>query len=274
MNTSHRTKLFAYLWLGACVAGFMAPIAWMLLQSLKGAIDVIAVPPKFVFTPTLANYIAVVTSGGFQQAFLGSLIVAVSAVAIGLVLGVPFAYALARLPVPANEEISHFILSTKMLPAIVVIAPLLQVYRHIGILDTFIGVILAHILIVLAVIVWVMRGFFEGLPRALEEAATVDGVPLPRTFISVILPIAAPGLVTVAALGFTLSWNDLFFALALTSSKVKTLPLFMGTEYVGFLAVDWGKLSAAGLLAVTPIVILVLVLQRYLVRGLAMGAVK
>lgn len=273
MNTT-RSKVFAYLWLGLCVLVFMAPIAWMVLQSLKGPIDAIAVPPKFLFTPTLDNYVAVLGSRGFQEAFLGSLVVAVSSVGIGLVLGVPFAYALARLPVPGNEEISHFILSTKMLPAIVVIAPLVQVYRQLGILDTHVGLILAHILIVLAVIVWVMRGFFEGLPLALEEAAMVDGIPLPRTFVSIILPIAVPGLVTVAALSFILSWNDLFFALTLTSSRVKTLPLFMGTEYVGFLAVDWGKLSAAGLLAIAPIVVLVLVLQRYLVRGLAMGAVK
>ena len=273
MNTT-RAKVFAYVWLGLCVLVFMAPIAWMVLQSLKGPIDAIAVPPKFLFTPTLDNYVAVLGSRGFQEAFLGSLVVAVSSVGIGLVLGVPFAYALARLPVPGNEEISHFILSTKMLPAIVVIAPLVQVYRQLGILDTHVGPILAHILIVLAVIVWVMRGFFEGLPLALEEAAMVDGIPLPRTFVSIILPIAVPGLVTVAALSFILSWNDLFFALTLTSSRVKTLPLFMGTEYVGFLAVDWGKLSAAGLLAIAPIVVLVLVLQRYLVRGLAMGAVK
>ena len=274
MNPSNRSKLFAYLWLGLCVVVFMAPIAWMVLQSLKSPIDAIAVPPKFIFTPTLDNYVAVLTSRGFQEAFLGSLIVATSSVGIGLLLGVPFAYALARLPVPGKEEIGHFILSTKMLPAIVVIAPLVQVYRQLGILDTHVGLVRAHILIVLAVIVWVMRGFFEGLPLALEEAATVDGVSLPRTFVSIVLPIAVPGLVTVAALGVILSWNDLFFALTLTSSKVKTLPLFMGTEYVGFLAVEWGKLSAAGLLAVTPIVVLVLVLQRYLVRGLAMGAVK
>ena len=274
MTTRIRSKVIAYLWLGFCVVGFMAPIAWMVLQSLKQPIDAIAIPPKFIFVPTLANYLAVLTSQGFQQAFLGSLIISVSAVCIGLVLGVPFAYALARLPVPGNEEISHFILSTKMLPAIVVIAPLVQIYRRIGILDTYIGVILAHILIILAVIVWVMRGFFEGLPKALEEAAMVDGVSLPRTFVSIVLPIAVPGLVTVAALSFILSWNDLFFALTLTSFNVKTLPLFMGTEYVGFLAVDWGKLSAAGLLAIAPIMVLVLVLQRYLVRGLAMGAVK
>lgn len=274
MNTSKRAKLFAYLWLGFCVVVFMAPIAWMVLQSLKSPIDAIAVPPKFIFMPTLDNYVAVLTSRGFQTAFLGSLIVATFSVGIGLLLGVPFAYALARLPVFGKEEIGHFILSTKMLPAIVVIAPLVQIYRQLGILDTHVGLVLAHILIVLAVIVWVMRGFFEGLPRALEEAATVDGISLPRTFVSIVLPVAVPGLVTVAALGFILSWNDLFFALTLTSSKVKTLPLFMGTEYVGFLAVDWGKLSAAGLLAVAPIVLLVLVLQRYLVRGLAMGAVK
>jgi multiple sugar transport system permease protein len=274
MSTRRGATLFAYCWLGLCALIVLLPIAWMLFQSFKGPIDVIAVPPKFIFTPTLDNYAAVISAPGFRSAFLGSLIIATASVLIGLVLGVPFAYALARLPVPMKEEIGHFILSTKMLPAIVVIAPLVKVYGTLGILDSHIGLILAHILIVLAVIVWVMRGFFEGLPRELEEAATIDGASVVRTFVSIILPLGVPGLVTVTALGFILSWNDLFFALTLTSFNARTLPVFMGTEYVGFLAVDWGKLSAAGLIATLPIMIVVVTLQRFLIRGLAMGAVK
>jgi multiple sugar transport system permease protein len=274
MNLRRGATVLAWCWLVLCALVFLAPIAWMVLQSLKGPIDVIAVPPKFIFTPTLDNYVAVLTSPGFQSAFLSSLVIAIAAVLLGLLLGVPFAYALARLPVPMKEEISHFILSTKMLPAIVVIAPLVQVYGKLGILDSRIGLILAHILIILAVIVWVMRSFFEALPRELEEAAIMDGASIARTFVSIVLPLGVPGLVTVAALGFILSWNDLFFALTLTSINARTLPVFMGTEYVGFLAVDWGKLSAAGLVATLPIMIVVVSLQRFLVRGLAMGAVK
>jgi multiple sugar transport system permease protein len=274
MNLRRGATVLAWCWLVLCALVFLAPIAWMVLQSLKGPIDVIAVPPKFIFTPTLDNYVAVLTSPGFQSAFLSSLVIAIAAVLLGLLLGVPFAYALARLPVPMKEEISHFILSTKMLPAIVVIAPLVQVYGKLGILDSRIGLILAHILIILAVIVWVMRSFFEALPRELEEAAIMDGASIARTFVSIVLPLGVPGLVTVAALGFILSWNDLFFALTLTSINARTLPVFMGTEYIGFLAVDWGKLSAAGLVATLPIMIVVVSLQRFLVRGLAMGAVK
>jgi multiple sugar transport system permease protein len=267
-------RVLAYGFLLLCVAGFLAPVAWMVLQSLKTQIDVIAQPPKFLFAPTFQNYIDVATSGGFIDALLTSLAVGVGAVLIGLFIGVPFAYVLARYEISGREEISNFILSTRMLPAIVIITPFVQVYNAIGIIDTLAGVIIAHILIVIAIIVWVMRSFFAGLPRELEEAAFIDGASPWRTFYRIVLPTAAPGLVTVALLGFIFSWNDFFFAFTLTSFEAKTLPVYMATEFVGFLAVDWGRLSAAGILATLPIMILVVALQKYVVKGLSLGAVK
>jgi len=264
----------AYAWLTFCAVASMAPIAWMVLQSLKSRLDVIAFPPRFLFTPTLANFASVLGSASFQNALFGSLLVGTCSVAISLLTGVPFAYAITRLKFRGREELGHFILSTKMLPAIVVAVPFVQVFRALGLLDTYVAVILAHVLLSLAVVVWVMRGFFQALPHELEEAAKLDGASPLRSFVSIVLPLAAPGLVTVAALGFIFSWNDLFFALTLTSLHVQTLPVFLGTQYVGFLAVDWGRLSAAGLLSTLPIVALTLVLQRFLIRGLSMGAVK
>ena len=274
MRPTPLARRIAYAWLTLCALGFACPILWMVLQSLKNRIDAIAVPPRFLFVPTLANYLAVIESSGFRQALFGSIVIGVSSVAIAILTGVPFAYAITRFQFRGREELGHFILSTKMLPAVVIIVPFIQVYRQLGLLDTYVGVILAHVLLSLAVVVWVMRGFFQALPRELEEAAVLDGASPMRAFLLIVLPLAAPGLVTVAALGLILSWNDLFFALTLTSLHVRTLPAFMGTEYVGFLAVDWGRLSAAGLLATLPVVLLTFTLQRFLIRGLSMGAVK
>lgn len=267
-------QIAAYAWLVIGSLIVLAPIGWMVLQSLKLPMDTIAVPPKFIFEPTLANYTSVLASEGFRSALTDSLVIGVGSVTIGMVVGVPFAYALSRSTIAGRFELAEFILSTKMLPAIVIVVPLLQVYRNLGLLDSYAGLIIAHILVVLALIVWVTRSFIDALPVEVEEAAYVDGASPVRTLVQIVLPSALPGLVTVAALSFILSWNELFFALTLTSLEVRTLPVFMGTEYVGFLAVDWGKLSAAGLLATLPIVVIVLAMQKYLVRGLSMGAVR
>jgi multiple sugar transport system permease protein len=274
MRHSPLARILAYAWLIVGNVIILAPIGWMILQSLKGKLDTIAYPPKFVFSPTLSNFHDVLASQGFRQAMLDSTIVACGAVLIGMVVGVPFAYALSRSTIRGRFELAEFILSTKMLPAIVVVVPLLQIYKVLGLLDTRLGLIIAHVLVVLALIVWVMRSFIDALPVEVEEAAYVDGASGMRTLLQIVLPSAAPGLVTVAALAFILSWNELFFSITLTGTDVRTLPVFMGTEYVGFLAVDWGRLSAAGLLATVPVVVLVLVLQKYLVRGLSLGALR
>ena len=274
MKHSVFARTLAYLWLVIGNAIILAPVAWMILQSLKGKLDTIAFPPKFIFVPTLANYTEVLRSSGFRQAMLDSFTVATGSVLIGMLIGVPFAYALSRSSMRGRFELAEFILSTKMLPAIVIVVPLLQVYKQLGLIDTRAGLILAHVLVVLALIVWVMRSFIDALPIEVEEAAYVDGASKLRTLLQIVLPSAAPGLVTVAALAFILSWNELFFSITLTSINVRTLPVFMGTEYVGFLAVDWGKPSAAGLIATFPVVVLVITLQKYLVRGLSLGALK
>lgn len=274
MRHSRLACTLAYAWLVAGSLVVLAPVAWMLMQALKRPIDQIAFPPRFVFTPTLDNFAAVLGSPGFRGAMADSLIVGTGAVTIGMLVGVPFAYALSRSSMRGRFELAEFILSTRMLPAVVIIVPLLQVYRVLGWLDTHVGLIVAHVLVVIALIVWVMRSFFDGLPVEVEEAAYVDGASPLRTLLLIVLPSTLPGLVTVAALAFMLSWNELFFALTLTSLEVRTLPVYMGTEYVGFLAVDWGRLSAAGILATLPVAVLVVLLQKYLVRGLSMGAVK
>jgi len=266
--------LASYAWVLAFLAIVLFPVVWIGLQSLKSYFDVIAVPPRFVFTPTLANYRSVLADTGFLRAALDSLVVSVGAVTLSLAIGVPFAYAISRFDFRGREDVAFFILSTRMLPAIVVIVPFVQIFSRIGLTDSYAGLILAHVLVCIALVVWVMRGFFNAIPIELDEAAIVDGASPLRTFFSIVLPLARPGLVSVASLSFLLSWNEFLFALSLTSFDVRTLPVFMATEFIGFLAVDWARLSAAGIMATLPIVVMVAVLQRHLVSGLSLGAVK
>lgn len=268
------TVIGSYVWVLAFLALVLFPVVWIVLQSLKSYFDVIAVPPRFVFTPTLANYESVLVKTGFLRAAFDSALVSVGAVSLSLLIGVPFAYALSRFEFRGREDVAFFILSTRMLPAIVVIVPFVQIFNRLGLSDSYAGLILAHFLVCIALVVWVMRGFFNGIPHELDEAAIVDGASPLRAFLSIVLPLARPGLVSVASLSFLLSWNEFLFALSLTSFDVRTLPVFMATEFIGFLAVDWARLSAAGIMATLPIVVLVAVLQRHLVSGLSLGAVK
>ena len=205
---------------------------------------------------------------------MDSIIVSFMSVSAALAIGIPFAYALTRFSFKGKNEIAHFILSTKMLPGIVIAIPLVQTFNYINLLDTHIGVSIAHILLMLAVIVWVMRAFLQNLPIDLEEAALIDGASRLKIIWSIVLPIARPGIVTVTALSFLFSWNDLFFGLTLASFDVVPLPIYLTTEYIGYLAVNWGELSAAGLLATLPIILIVILLRENLIRGLSMGAIK
>ena len=266
--------LVSYFFLILSSIFFILPILWMFLQSFKNAKDTIAIPPKIFFSPTLSNYVKVLKNDYFWEAAIDSVVVSLMSVSAALAIGIPFAYALTRFNFKAKNEIAHFILSTKMLPGIVIAIPLVQTFNYFNLLDTHIGVSIAHILLMLAVIVWVMRAFLQNLPIDLEEAALIDGAGRLRIIWSVVLPIARPGIVTVTALSFLFSWNDLFFGLTLGSFDVVPLPIYLTTEYIGYLAVNWGELSAAGLLSTFPIIIIVILLRDNLIRGLSLGAIK
>ncbi|MDX3973519.1 carbohydrate ABC transporter permease [Shinella sp.] len=268
------SKIIAYAWLGLCALFFAFPGVWMVVQSLKRPIDFNSSPPKVLFEPTLENYYSVLSNPGFLNAFRDSLVITGIGVGLGLLIGVPFAYVLARFDFKGKNDIAHFILSTRMLPAVVIIVPLAKTFQMFGLLDSYIGLGIAHVVLVLAVIVWVLRSFLQALPPDLEESGTMDGARPFRIMVELVLPIARPGIFTVAALAFLFSWNDLFFVLTLTSFNVQSLPVFLVTEYTGFLAVRWGEMSAAGVISIAPIAVIIVLLRKNIVRGLSMGAVK
>ncbi len=274
MKRTFIRKSWKYLVLCIIALIVLFPLIWIVFQSFKSYFDTIAIPPKFIFKPTLKNYLTVLGTTGFVKSFADSLIIALGSVVLCIIIGTPFGYVLARYQFRGRSDIAFFVLSTRMLPAIVVIVPFIRIFSFLNLIDTYLGVILSHILLNLALVVWMSRGFFDGIPRELEEAAWIDGSSYMGTFIKIVFPLAAPGIVATAILAFLFSWNELLFALTLTSFNVKTLPVFMASEFVGYLAVNWGGLSAAGMLAIIPTIVFIIIVQKHIVRGLTFGAIK
>jgi len=250
------------------------PIIWIVAQSFKNYFDTIAVPPKILFTPTLDNFREVLRKPGFALAMMDSLIVAAGSSVIGLVLGTPCGYALARLRFRGANAFGFFMLVTRMLSPIVIIIPLSRVFQTLGLVDSRLGLVLAHTWMNLGIVVWMMRGYFIDIPESLEEAARLDGCSVYSAFFRIAMPVVLPGLAATTIFCFLLSWNELMMSLTLASLRVRTAPVFIISEFVGYVSVEWGALSASGILVVLPMLIFVLAIQKNLVRGLTMGAVK
>lgn len=274
MTTNARKTTWKYMVLVLISIIWLFPLLWIVLQSLKSYFDTIAVPPRFLFAPTLKNYIEVFGKTGFVKSFLDSMVIALCSVGICAAVGAPFGYVLARHDFRGKSDIGFFILSTRMLPAIVIIVPFVRLFRVLGLVDTYFGVILGHVILNLALVVWMTKGFFDGIPREVEEAAWIDGCSYLGAFVKIVFPLAVPGVVATAILAFLFSWNELLFALTLSSFAVKTIPVFMASEFVGYLAVNWGALSAAGVVAIVPTIVFIMIVQKHIVRGLTFGAIK
>ncbi len=249
---------------------FLAPFLWMLLNSFKTPLQIAKMPPDLIFTPTLANYQNVFTGQKFGNYLLNSIIIGGGSTLFGLLLGLPAAYGIARYK---QYGIATAILIARIVPGITFLIPLFILFRQLQMIDTYQSLILAHMLVGLPFIVWVMVPFFESIPQELEEAARVDGASILQAFISIILPISGPGIVTGAILAFVFSWNNFMFSVQLATSNTKTVPVAI-YNFIGYAQIDWGGLMAAAVTITLPVLILALVTQRYVIRGLTAGAVK
>ncbi len=249
---------------------FLAPFLWMVMNSFKTPLQIVKMPPDFIFTPTLANYQNVFSTQNFGNFILNSTIIGSGSTFFGLVLGLPAAYAIARYK---QYGIATAILIARMVPGITFLLPLFILFRQFQMIDTYQSLILAHMLVALPFIVWVMVPFFESIPQELEEAARVDGASILQSFIRIILPISGPGIVTSAILAFVFSWNNFMFSIQLAPNRTRTVPVAI-YNFIAYAQIDWGGLMAAAVTITLPILILALVTQRYVVRGLTAGAVK
>jgi sorbitol/mannitol transport system permease protein len=262
--------LTAFTYLLAFV--FVFPLLWTLLTGFKTEADAAAQPPKFLFHLTLANYRAALGNGYFTF-FWNSVFLSVGATLLALVLGLPAAYSLAFHPTKRSPNVLSWVLSTRMLPVVGVLVPLIVIYKRVGLFDTREGMILLYAAINLPLVMWMMRSFFADLPRAIIEASLVDGCGFFRILTRIVLPLSAPGLAATSLLCLIFSWNEVILAVNLTGVNAGTLPVYMS----GFMTSEglfWAKMSAASTVAIAPVIIAGWMAQRSLVRGLTFGAVK
>lgn len=248
----------------------LLPALWLVLMSLRQPADIMST--SLVFRPTFGNYLKAWT-GEFPGSFAHSIEASIISTLLSLLAGVPAAYVLARWRFRGQRQLAMWILVTRMAPPIAFTIPFFLAYTSIGLMDTVTGLALIYLTFNLALVIWTMKGFFDAVPRSLEEAAWIDGAGLWSAFRRVALPLAAPGLVATAILCFILSWNDFFFALILTRTDAMTAPVaivnFM--QYAGF---EWGKIAAGGVSVMLPVLAFTVLVRRYLVSGLTSGGVK
>jgi multiple sugar transport system permease protein len=262
------------------------PIYWLIITSVKQPIAVFQGPKYFPwidFQPVL-NAWNDVLFGRFQdqvvRSWTNSAIMAISSATCAVALGALAGYALTRFEyrVPllkwGNRNIAFWVISQRMLPPVVVILPYVIMYQFLGLLDTHFGMILAYTVFNLPFAVWIMRDFFAGLPIDLEESAWIDGASRLQAFRIIILPLAAPGLIATFLFCLMFAWNDYIFALMLTFSRASTMPMYVAGAGSQSYGPQWWYLSALSLLTVAPMIVIALLVERYITRGLVVGALK
>ena len=257
-------------WIVALVAFF--PVLYMVLTGFKTETAAVDLPPKLIFAPTLENYRSIFRID-FLPFFRNSLVASLASTALVMLLGIPASYALALHPPKKAKDVLFFFISTKFLPPAGVIVPLYIIFRDANLLGTVQGLIILYTAMNLPIAIWMMRSFFEEIPRDVLDAARVDGAGLFREMTQIVLPMVIPGLVATTFLAIIFAWNEFFFAVSLAAVGSATVPIFM-VKFVTSEGLFWAKLSASCTMAVMPIVLLGWVAQRQLVRGLSMGAVK
>lgn len=251
----------------------VAPFLWMVLMSLKNRLDIFEIPPKILFTPVLDNYYNAFVEGPFSKYLINSLIIESSSTVLAVTIGTLAAYAFSRFSIYGGKHIFFFILTTRMCPPVVVALPIFIIFSKLGLYDTHIGVILVHTIFNLALVVWLMRGFFDEIPREIDQAAMIDGHSEWTVFRKFILPLVLPGIVVSAMFCLIFSWNEFLFAMILTQFDATTLPVGV-PQLVTSRGTYWGQVAAVGVVITLPVLIFSLVFHKYLVRGLTFGAVK
>ena len=261
-------------WLTAAAAwsvtfALVAPFLWMVMGSFKTTVDFLAFPPVFVFAPTLDNYRQVLADNSFLGYTLNSTIVAAGATGVGLLLGVPAAYALARW---RRTAIGVVLLMARMAPGIAFLIPLFVMFLQLQLVGSYLSLIASHLIFTLPLTVWMMVGFIEAVPVEIEKAALIDGCSVLGVLLRIIVPLTVQGIAATGILAFIASWNNFLFALVLANDNTKTLPVAV-LGYIGYNSIQWGTLMAAATLITLPVLVLAFCVQRYIVRGLVAGAV-
>lgn len=287
----------------------LIPVFAMGLTAFKSRADVVSVPPQLIFEPTLEGFVFLLTERSQMSAsareeaqanvkeltlfervalengqrvngpsdFVGrlknSLIIAGGSTILSVVLGVFAAYAFSRFDIPGKDDLMFFILSTRMLPAVVVAVPLFLMFRQIGLHDTHLGMILLYTVFNLSLTVWLLKGFIDEIPREYEEAALVDGYTRMQAFFKIVLPQAATGIAATTVFSLIFAWNEYAFALMMTSNNARTAPPAIATM-LGRGGIEWSAIAAGTLAFLVPVVVVTFALRQHLLRGVTFGAIR
>ena len=249
------------------------PFYWMVTTSLKSQLLALESPPVWVFEPTFSNYAEALGGDGVARSLVNSLIIAVCTTALAVLLGCPAAYALARFDFRGKKELWFWFITNRMVSPIVLALPFFLIVRTVGLLDTHLVLILIYLTFNLPIVIWICTDQFRSIPYDLNEAAMLEGASEWRTFRSICLPLAMPGVAVSAIFSFIFSWNELMYALVLTRSDARTAPA-MAVSFMEGYDLPYGTIMATSTLIVIPVLIFALIASKHLVRGLTMGAVK
>lgn len=273
MNRFTRANVARTLLLGFFLLFTFVPLYWMFITSIKPSDDYLAVPPVwFPAEPTILHYTAALFAYRGLDGLINSVIISAAATLLSTALGTLMAYSLARFNT-GGQHLSFWVLSQRFLPPIATVLPIFLIYRALGLHDTHFGLIIAYTVFTLPVTVWMMFAYFRQMPKSLEEAALVDGCTRWQSLRRVAIPLAMPGIVAAAVFAFIACWTEFFFALILTSQTAFTLPTVF-RAFLGFQGAQYGEASALAMVSLVPSIILGILVQRHLVRGLTLGAVR
>lgn len=263
-----------YALLGVYAIFTLLPIVYLVVSSFKTQQQIYAgIGSTFWFTPTLDSYRFIFETKPILSLLMNTFIVSVGSTIISLVFGTMAAYALARYRFRGRDDLAFYILSIRMFPPIVAALPIFIIFNSLNLLDSRIGLIIAYTTFNLPFVVWMMTGFIKAVPVQLEEAAMVDGRSQLGAIRDILIPVLRPSLIAVAIFCLIFSWNEFLFALILTKSAAKTLPVAI-PEFITWTEVGWNYVAAAGVVLVMPVLVFAFMAQRYMVRGMSMGAIK
>ena len=264
-------KLGLYLTALVLISPAILVFLWMASLAFKNEVDNMAFPPVFVPNPpTMANFVDVFEKNDFLTYTINSVIVSFGATGLALLVGVPAGYGIAKAKM---QKAAMLILIARITPGLSFLVPLFLMFQWLEMIGTLVPLVITHLIITVPIVVWVMIGFFEGLPGELEEAALVDGATIWQAFYHVAMPLARPGITVGMILAFIFSWNNFIFGVVLAGRSTRTLPVAV-YNVLTFEQVSWGPLAAAALVVTAPVLLLTLVMQKEIVAGLTAGGVK
>lgn len=274
-NSKFYGRSVAYATLILVAVSVLIPVLWMVSTSLKLDSEIFTIPPRWVpDTVTFAAFTRIWTDYPFGHYFLNSLLVVCSSTAIALVFSCLAGYGASRFRFRGKGMFLTFLLVTQMFPSIMLLIPFYKIIQTLGLIDTQSALILTYISFTIPFCSWMMLGYFQSVPKELDEAAAIDGCGRFRTFAQIIFPLAVPGVAATAIYSFITGWNEYMFALVLTQSEtMKTVPVGIG-QLIGQYKIMWNDMMAASIVAVIPLTLMFLFFQRFLISSLTAGAVK